>query len=51
VPCGIADKAVGSLAQFCPGVTVEAVRPVVVTSFAQVFGVRPVIQNAAPPGL
>ena len=51
VPCGIADKPVGSLAQFCPGVTVEAVRPVVVTSFAQVFGMHPVIQNAAPPGL
>ncbi len=51
VPCGIADKSVGSLAQFCPGITVEAVRPVVVSSFAQVFGVKPVIQNAAQLGL
>ncbi|MFQ4140110.1 lipoyl(octanoyl) transferase LipB [Nodosilinea sp. PGN35] len=51
VPCGIADKSVGSLAQFCPGITVETVRPVVVNSFAQVFGVQPLIQNAAPPGL
>ncbi|MGB3310136.1 MAG: lipoyl(octanoyl) transferase LipB [Nodosilinea sp.] len=51
VPCGIADKSVGSLAQFCPGITVEAVRAAVVTSFAQVFGVEPVIQNAFPPGL
>ena len=50
VPCGIAEKAVGSLAQFCPGVTVGAVRPSVVASFAQVFGVHPVIQNAAPLG-
>ncbi|PZV01809.1 MAG: lipoyl(octanoyl) transferase, partial [Leptolyngbya sp.] len=51
VPCGIADKSVGSLAQFCPGITVEAVRPVVITSFAQVFGVEPVIQNVAQLGL
>lgn len=50
-PCGITDKPVGSLAQFCPGITVDAVLPVVVNSFAQVFGVSPVIQNAAPPGL
>ncbi|MBD2111445.1 MULTISPECIES: lipoyl(octanoyl) transferase LipB [Cyanophyceae] len=51
VPCGIADKSVGSLAQFCPGITVESVRPVVVTRFAQVFGVKPVIQNVARLGL
>lgn len=51
VPCGIADRSVGSLAQFCPGVTVESVRPVVVASFARIFGVRPVIQNAARLGL
>jgi lipoyl(octanoyl) transferase len=51
VPCGIADKSVGSLAQFCPGVTVSAVTPVVVSSFAQVFGVSPIIQSDAPPGL
>ncbi|WP_017298343.1 lipoyl(octanoyl) transferase LipB [Nodosilinea nodulosa] len=51
VPCGISDKAVGSLAQFCPGITVEAVLPVVVNSFAQVFELNPVIQNAAPLGL
>ncbi|PZO43568.1 MAG: lipoyl(octanoyl) transferase [Shackletoniella antarctica] len=62
-PCGITDKPVGTLAQFCPGVTVAAVRPVVVDSFAQVFGVspvihpythlssQPVIQNVFPPGL
>jgi lipoyl(octanoyl) transferase len=50
-PCGITDKPVGSLAQFCPGATVEAVRSAVITSFAQVFGVNLVMQNAAPPGL
>lgn len=50
-PCGITDKPVGSLAQFCPGITVEAVHPVVIASFAQVFNVQPVIQNAFPPGL
>ncbi|MBD2259070.1 lipoyl(octanoyl) transferase LipB [Pseudanabaena sp. FACHB-2040] len=39
VPCGIVDKPVGSLHQFCPGIDVEQVRPVVATAFAQVFGV------------
>jgi lipoyl(octanoyl) transferase len=51
VPCGIADKAVGSLAQWCPGVTVAAVVPVVIHHFAQVFGVSPIRQSGAPPGL
>lgn len=49
-PCGITHKSVGSLVQFCPGVTVEMVRPVVVAAFAQVFGVTPV-QSVAPPVL
>jgi lipoyl(octanoyl) transferase len=49
VPCGIADKAVGSLAQFCPGVTVAAVRPVVVACFAEVFGVEVLTPHACPP--
>ncbi len=43
-PCGITDKPVGTLAQFCPGVTVAAVRPVVVESFGEVFGVSTRIQ-------
>jgi lipoyl(octanoyl) transferase len=43
VPCGIADKSVGSLTQFCPGVTVAAVRPVLVGCFAEVFGVEVVV--------
>lgn len=40
VPCGIADRPVGSLAQFCPSVTVDQMRPIVAEAFAQVFGVR-----------
>ncbi|MGB3240086.1 MAG: lipoyl(octanoyl) transferase LipB [Geitlerinemataceae cyanobacterium] len=40
VPCGIADRSVGSLAEFLPGITVEAVRPIVAQTFADVFGVR-----------
>lgn len=39
VPCGIGDRPVGSLAQFCPGITVEQIRPGVAAAFAQVFGV------------
>lgn len=39
VPCGIADKAVGSLAQFVSGVTVEMVRAEVAIAFAEVFDV------------
>ncbi len=40
VPCGIADKPVGSLAQFIPGIRVEDVRQLVATKFADVFGVE-----------
>lgn len=40
VPCGIADKPVGSLAQFIPDLTVDQVRPVVIAKFAEVFQVR-----------
>jgi len=39
VPCGIADKPVGSLAQFIPNITVDQVRPVVIAKFAEVFQV------------
>ncbi|MEL6471948.1 MAG: lipoyl(octanoyl) transferase LipB [Cyanobacteria bacterium J06623_4] len=39
VPCGIADKSVGSMAQFLPeDVTVTAVREVLIGEFEQVFG-------------
>lgn len=40
VPCGISDKAVGSLEQFVPGIGVEAVRGEVAIAFAEVFGVE-----------
>jgi lipoyl(octanoyl) transferase len=40
VPCGIANKPVGSLAQFIPGICVEDVRTSVAAAFAEVFGVE-----------
>ena len=39
VPCGIADKPVGSLAQFLPKITVNQVQDDIVSIFAQVFQV------------
>ncbi len=40
VPCGIADKPVGSLAEWIPGITCEEVRSHIAQSFAGVFGVE-----------
>jgi lipoyl(octanoyl) transferase len=40
VPCGIADKPVGSLAQFLPGMTPEHIHQEVASCFAQVFNVQ-----------
>ncbi len=40
VPCGIADKPVGSLAQFVPQVSVQAVRPLVTAAFVEVMQVE-----------
>lgn len=40
VPCGIADKSVGSLAQFMPGITVEQVRLDLSVKFAEIFDVQ-----------
>lgn len=37
VPCGIVDKPVGSLVQFCPELTLEQVQAVLEAQFAQVF--------------
>lgn len=50
VPCGIADRPVGSLAQFCPGITLAEVRQQVAIAFTQVFQVdlQPPLQ---PPPL
>ncbi|GAX36767.1 lipoyl(octanoyl) transferase LipB [Nodularia sp. NIES-3585] len=40
IPCGIADKPVGSLAEWIPGITCEEVRVNIAQSFAEVFGVE-----------
>jgi lipoyl(octanoyl) transferase len=40
VPCGIAEKPVGSLAQFLPRIRVEDVRQLVAAQFAAVFDVE-----------
>ncbi len=40
VPCGIANKAVGSLEQFIPGIQVAEVRSQVAIAFANVFQVQ-----------
>ncbi|GAP94611.1 lipoyl(octanoyl) transferase LipB [Leptolyngbya sp. NIES-2104] len=39
VPCGIADKAVGSLEQFVPGITIDEVKREIAIAFANVFEV------------
>lgn len=39
VPCGISDKAVGSLEQFVPGVTIDEVKREIAIAFANVFEV------------
>jgi lipoyl(octanoyl) transferase len=39
VPCGIADKPVGSLEQFIPGITVKEVKEQIAIAFAEVFDV------------
>jgi len=40
VPCGIADKPVGSIAQFIPDIRIEQVRQDVAANFAEVFDVQ-----------
>jgi lipoyl(octanoyl) transferase len=45
VPCGIAEKPVGSLAQFLPGIRVEEVRQLVAAQFAAVFDVELIEAN------
>lgn len=47
VPCGISDKPVGSLAQLVPDITVQQVRPVLESQFAQVFHLQLIAQNPA----
>ncbi len=45
VPCGIADKSVGSMKQWIPGINVDEVRAQVCVAFAEVFGVDFVEQS------
>lgn len=47
VPCGINDRGVTSLAELLPerGLTRADMEPLVITAFADVFGVRPVFAN------
>lgn len=47
IPCGIADKSVGSVAQFCPCITVAEVMPLVKQAFGQVFELA-LVEEAAP---
>ena len=46
VPCGIADRPVGSLQEFVPEITMERVRVDVAQAFAEVFQVKLVEQSA-----
>lgn len=40
IPCGIEDKSVGSLAQFCPSIDIEAVYEEVAIAFSEVFDLQ-----------
>jgi lipoyl(octanoyl) transferase len=40
VPCGIADRSVGSLVQFCPDIQLEDMRQLVAAQFAEVFEIQ-----------
>lgn len=42
VPCGIADRPVGSVTQFCPQVTMEDMRILLVQHFCQHFRLQPI---------
>lgn len=47
VPCGIADRPVGSLAEFVPEVDLVAVRRQLAIAFAEVFHLQLVVQSLA----
>jgi lipoyl(octanoyl) transferase len=49
VPCGIAGKPVGSLAQFIPDISLERVRQQVAIAFAEVFKLK-LVEHTAVPG-
>ncbi|AFZ45083.1 lipoate-protein ligase B [Halothece sp. PCC 7418] len=40
IPCGIRDRAVGSLQQFCPDITLSEVQQTLIRNFAEVFEVE-----------
>jgi lipoyl(octanoyl) transferase len=40
VPCGITDRPVGRLCDWCPDLTVAAVRPLLRQALAERFGLR-----------
>lgn len=45
VPCGILDKPVGSLAQFCPDIQLEEVRQEIIIQFAEVFAIECIVRE------
>ena len=53
VPCGLVDRPVGRLSDWRPGLTVDAVRPLLLRSFRQEFGLdlRPPNPTEALEGL
>ncbi len=48
IPCGIADKPVGSLAQFIPGITRADVEPILVQQFARHFSLDLLVVDGIP---
>lgn len=51
VPCGIADKPVGSLAEFMPEINIQQVRQQVKLAFAEVFQVELIPQKVSLPAI
>lgn len=47
VPCGIADKAVGSIEQFVPGITIDEVKREIAIAFSNVFEVFLEVEHKA----
>jgi lipoyl(octanoyl) transferase len=50
VPCGIHDRAVGSLVQFVPEVTMAQVRAEIIRAFEQIFHYR-IVPQVGPPAV
>ena len=47
IPCGIADKSVGNLAEFIADITVDRVRVDLAETFAEVFQVELIVEQSA----